>query len=163
MEPVSNYIVALGGNPRYLSALCHLGNLIPSTKDRPNYNQDGVADKNDVTQLIERTVIGAPRPYWPRREDIKCLIEELYDTLQVDSKRECPWKMVRYPQEEGEFTANMKEERIKWILDALKLSRPEAKKLVLQEMTNFFNPEMVDEQDPLGSLTEVNLKFLIQL
>ena len=157
MEPVSNYIVALGGNPRYLSAICHLNCLIPSTKDLPNYNQKGEADKNDVTKLIEKTVIGAPRPFWPRREDVKCLVEEVYDHLQVDSKRECPWKMVRYPLEEGEFAANMKDERIAWMMDALKMeSKSEAKALVLKEMANFYSPDALDEQDPLGSLTAVS-------
>lgn len=164
MEPVSNYIVALGGNPRYLSAICHLGNLIPSTVDRPSYNQKGEADKNDVTNIIERTIIGAPRPYWPKREDIKCLIEEVYDCLQVDSKKACPWKMIRYPMEEGEFTAKMKEDRINWMMDALKFdSRNEAKALVLQEMANFYSPEFQDEQDPLGSLTTVSYNHLMEL
>ena len=57
MEPVSNYIVALGGNPRYLSALAHLGCLIPATEDKPNYNQKGEADKNDVTNIVEKTIV----------------------------------------------------------------------------------------------------------
>ena len=158
MEPVSNYIVALGGNPRYLSALAHLGNLIPSTKDRPSYNQNGEAQRNEVTNLIEKNIVGAPRPYWPRREDIKCLIEDVLDGLQVDSKRECPFKVVRYPQEEGEFTAKMKEQRIKWLLEALKVnSRQDAKDLAMKELANFFNPEALDHQDPLGSLSEVSI------
>ena len=147
--------MALGGNPRYLSAICHLGNLIPNSKDRTAYNYDGTPNENEVTKYIERNIKGAPRPFFPIREDFRGLIEEVYDDLQVDSKSEVPFKVVRYPVADGDKKANMMEERIKWMVTRLKHPRQLAQRLAEREFYHFFNPEELDHQDPLGSLTEV--------
>ena len=156
MEPVSNYLVATGGNPRYLSAICHLGNLIPNSKDRSAYHADGRPNENEVTRVVERNIKGAPRPFFPIREDFRGLIEEVYDDLQVNSKSEVPWKMVRYPVADGDKKAKMMEARIKWMVTRMKSPRPIAQHLAEREFYYFFNPEELDHQDPLGSLTEVN-------
>lgn len=157
-EPISNYLVATEGNPRLLSATTHLGNMIPHSRERASYSEDGKAIRNDETGAQEKVIVDSPRMYFPLREDTKCVIRKLFDSLQVARASEQSHKIMRYPQEEGEFKADMQELRIKWIMDCLQTSRPEAKELAGMELEFFSQPEKedLDEQDPLGSLTKVN-------
>ena len=149
--------MACGGNPQFLSHVCHLGNLIPHSRDRPDYKMDGSPNADSTTQVINRVAIGSARMHFPIREDFRQLIKEVYDELQVDKKSARPYKWVRYPQEEGEIKANLLNSRIKWLTDALKHSRKDAQDLAKRELANFFNPEAINEDDPLGSLFEVSL------
>ena len=83
------------------------------------------------------------------------------NTLQVDRRAELPSRMVRYPQEVGEKKANFLNRRIKWIMDKLKQSKNDAQDLATEEYFHFFQPEGLDEQDPLGSLTKVNSLIIV--
>lgn len=147
--------MALGGNPRVLSAFCHLGNLIPHVSDRPDHKKDGAPNLNYVTRIQERTIIGSPRSYWPMREDTKLRLRDIYDDLQVNDASAEPWRWVRYPTEDGEAKAELQNQRIEWLMEGLKHTRKEASALAEKEFFHFFNADAVDEQDPLGSLTEV--------
>ena len=141
-----------------MSALSHLGNLIPHTKDRTSYDENGKLDVNPETGLAEKCVIGSPRLHFPIREDMKIQIMQIIrKTLQVDRRPDVPHKVVRYPQEVGKTKANLMSRRIFWLMDCLKQSRKDAQDLATKEYFNFFQPENLDPQDPLGSLTEVNL------
>ena len=158
MEPVSNYLVAFGGNPQLMSALTHTGNLIPHTTDRTSYNEEAKLDVNEETGKAEKCVIGSPRLHFPIREDMKIQIMQIVrNALQVDSRPAVPSKMVRYPQEVGDEKAKLMNRRIYWLMDRLKQTRTAAQDLATEEYLNFFQPENLDPQDPLGSLTEVNL------
>ena len=158
MEPVSNYLVAFGGNPQVISAITHTGNLVPHTIDRTSYNENGELDVDRHTGLAEKCVIGSPRPHFPLREDMKIQIMQIVrKTLQVDNRAALPSKMVRYPQEVGDAKAKILNRRVKWLMDRLKRSRAEAQDLAQNEYFHFFQPENHDPQDPLGSLTEVNI------
>ena len=150
-------MVALGGNPRVLSAFCHLGNLIPYTTDRPDYRKDGAANINHTTGIQERSLIGSARSYWPMREDTKLRLRDIYDDLQVADVGAESWRWVRYPTEDGEAKADLQNQRIEWLMAGLKHTRKEASDLAEKEFFHFFNADAVDEQDPLGSLTEVSL------
>ena len=158
MEPVSNYLAVFSGNPQLMSALTHLGNLIPHSKDRTSYNEEGKLDVNKSTGLAEKCVIGSPRLHFPIREDMKIQVMQIIrKTLQVDRRPDEPSKFVRYPQEVGEIKANLMNRRIAWLMDRLKQSRKNAQDIATKEYFNFFQPENLDPQDPLGSLTEVIL------
>ena len=161
-EPISNYIIATEGNPRLLSATTHLGNMIPHTRERPSYTSDGKAVINPDTGIQSKVLVDSPRMYFPLREDVKCIIRKAMDSLQVNRVSETPIKIVRYPQEEGEFKMEMQNARIKWLMDGLNHTRAEAKELAASELEYFFQPEkdMLDQQDPLGSLTQVRSRSL---
>ena len=149
----------MGGNPRVLSAYCHLGNLIPQSHDRPDYKRDGSPFLNLDTKIQEKCLVGSPRPYWPNREDTKLRLRAIYDDLQVNDTGVEPWRWVRYPTEDGlkPSKAEIQDERILWLVEHLKYSRKEAAAVAEKEFFNFYNAEALDEQDPLGTLTEVNL------
>ena len=156
MEPVSNYLVAFGGNPQLMSALTHTGCLIPHTKDRTSYDENGNLDIDKETGLAEKCVIGSPRLYFPIREDMKLQIMQIIrKTLQVDRRPDVPNKLVRYPQEVGDTKAQLMNRRTTWLVNCLKQPRKQAQDLATMELYNFFQPENLDHQDPLGSLTEV--------
>ena len=155
--------MALGGNPRLLSAFCHLGNLIPDITDRPAHRKDGAPILNSETKVQERTLIGAPRAYWPMREDTKLRLRDIYDDLQVNDVGEESWRWVRYPTEDGEAKAELQNQRIEWLMTGLKHTKKEATALAEREFYHFFDAEAVDEQDPLGSLTEVPSKTIISI
>ena len=138
-----------------LSAFCHLGNLIPHSKDRPDIRRDGSPFVNFHTGIQERSMIGAPRSYWPMREDTKLRCRDVYDDLQVKSVEAEPWRWVRYPTEDGNAKATLQNERIQWLMNGLKHSRKEAADLAEKEFFHFFNANELEEDDPLGSLTEV--------
>ena len=158
-EPVSNYIIATEGNPRLLSATTHLGNMIPHSRERPAYTADGKPVINQDTGIQNKVLVDSPRMYFPLREDVKCIIRKAFDALQVNRVSETPHKIMRYPQEEGDYKMGMQNARIKWLMDGLNHTREEAKELAALELEYFFQPEkdMVDSQDPLGSLTQVIL------
>ena len=149
----------MGGNPRFLSATTHLGNLVAHSCDRPVYSAKGTPVINEHTRLIERHLVGSPRLHFPIREDFRLIIREVYESLQVNKRSEQPFKRVRYPQSKGEFKANQLQQRITWLVDALNHTREEAQELATLELENFFNPEDVDPQDPLGSLSQVGFKL----
>ena len=158
-EPISNYIVATEGNPRLLAGTTHLGNLVPNVKERNAYTSEGKPIKDGRTGIQERCLVNSPRAHFPIREDLKGIIRKIFDQLQVPRRTEKPVKMVRYPQEEGKKKANMQNERIQWLMAGLNHTRPEAQQLAAQEFLNFNQPdgEMLDEQDPLGTLDQVKL------
>ena len=156
-EPISNYIIATEGNPRLLAGTTHLGNMIPHSIERPAYSSDGKPMRNSDTGNHEKVLANSPRMYFPLREDVKCVIRKLFDSLQVARTSETPYKIMRYPLEEGEFKAEMQESRIKWLMDCLQHTRAEATELAGLELECFAQPEKdaLDNQDPLGSLTKV--------
>lgn len=151
-------MVACGGNPQVLSAFAHIGNLIPHSTDRVDYGSHGNAHTNSTTGIQERVVIGAPKAWWPIREDTKLMLRDIYDDLQVDSKRDKPFMWVRYPIEDGKAKTELQVQRMHWLIDSLKHTRKDAKELAEKEMAQFLNSdkEALNEQDPLGSLTQVN-------
>ena len=157
MEPISNYLVATEGNPRWLSAVAHLGNLVPNTIDRPAYNSNGTPVIDRSTGIQDKCLKGSPRAHFPIREDTKSIIRKVIDQLQVAKRADQPVKFVRYPQEEGELKSNLQNERIKWLMDGLNHSRIESKHLAMEELENLFQPDCdaIDEQDPLGTLSKV--------
>ena len=55
----------------------------------------------------------------------------------------------------------MQNERIQWLMAGLNHTRPEAQELAAQELLNFNQPdgELLDEQDPLGTLDQVKAEF----
>ena len=152
----------MGGNPKFLSATTHLGNLVTHSCDRPVYTAKGVPVMNEHTRLIERHLVGSPRNDFPIREDFRLIIREVYESLQVNKRSEQPFKRVRYPQSKGEFKANQLQQRIKWLMDALNHTREESQELATLELENFFQPEDVDPQDPLGSLSQVILRICLK-
>ena len=109
----------------------------------------------DGSGIIYRAVTGAARMHFPLRENLKTIIRECADELMVDQRSEVPYKYIRYPQEEGELKADLMQARIQWLMNGLKHNRKEANELAKKELENFFNPEGLDENDPLGSLDEV--------
>ena len=165
MEPVSNYLLAMGGNPRFLSATTHLGNMVAHSTDRPVYTYQGQPVKNTTTNIIEKHVVGSPRLGFPIREDFRLIIREVHEALQVNKRANQPYKKVRYPQtsakfgevQPGEFKAEQLQARINWLMDALHHSNKEARDLATLEFENFFQPEELDHQDPLGSLSQVSI------
>ena len=149
--------MAFGGNPQVMSALTHLGNLVPHSKDRTAYFQDGKLITNDETGIAEKFLEGSPRLYFPLREDMKIQIMKIIrHVLQVNDNVAVPAKFVRYPQEEGDKKAKLLDQRIKWLVECLKTSRSDAQELATKEYFHLFQPEDIDETDPLGSITEVN-------
>ena len=161
MEPVSNYLVALGGNPQTISSLAHTGNLVVHTKDRPAYKLSGLPDVDYNTKIANRVIIGSPRISFPIREDMRLQIMKIVrKVLQVDSRSEVPFKDIRYPREEGQKKAALLEARKNWLVSLLKQSKQEAHAFAMAELENFFQQEDIDHHDPLGSLTEVSFSFL---
>ena len=141
-----------------MSAFAHIGNLIPHVTDRADYGSHGNAHVNNTTGIQERVIIGAPKSWWPIREDTKLMIRDIYDDLQVDSRTgENSYKWVRYPIEDGKAKSELQIERMHWFIDSLKHSRKDAKELAESEMEYFFNSEASNGEDPLGSLTEVRI------
>ena len=156
-EPVSNYLLALGGNPQVISALTHTGNLVPHSKDRTAYKPNGTPVMNDYTKIAEKFVEGSPRLLFPIREDMKLQIMAIIrKVLQVNDTVVVPTKRVRYPQEEGDKKAKLISQRINWLVECLNASREDAQSLATKEYYHFFQPENLDEEDPLGSINEVN-------
>ena len=156
-EPVSNYLLALGGNPKVMSALTHVGNLVPHSTDRTAFFPNGNLIVNEETGYAEKFLAGSPRLYFPLREDMKIQITKIIrHVLQVNDNVAVPAKWVRYPQEEGDKKAKLLDQRIKWLVECLKTSRKDAQDLATKEYFHFFQPEDIDEEDPLGSLTEVS-------
>ena len=156
MEPVSNYLVAFGGNPQTMSALAHMGNVISNSKDRSAYTLSGLPDTDPETGLLNKVVVGSSRASFPIREDMKLQIMKIVrKALQVDSRTETPFKNIRYPREEGKAKAALLQERKNWLVSMLKQSKHEAQAFAMAELENFFQQDDLDVQDPLGSLTEV--------
>ena len=144
-----------------LSALTHLGCLVSHSKDRTAYLPNGLPDRDNVTRINNRVVAGSPRTNFPMREDMSLQIARIIrKVLQVPRRTEEPVKMVRYPQEEGDIKATLLSARIDWIMNQLKQSKTVANNLAQEELANFFRPEELNLQDPLGSLNEVNLYSL---
>ena len=152
----------MGGNPKFLSAITHLGNLVPHSTDRTAYTPEGKPIKNNTTNLAEKHIIGSPRLGFPVREDFRLIIREVYENLQVNKRAQKPYKFVRYPISKGNFKAEQLQQRTEWLVNALHHSRKEAQELAAFELENFFLPEDVDPQDPLGSLSQVNLLVTAQ-
>lgn len=139
-----------------MSALTHVGNLVPHSKDRTAYYPNGKLWTNEDTGLAEKFLEGSPRIYFPLREDMKLQIMRIIrHVLQVSDNVAVPAKMVRYPQEEGDKKAKLLDQRIKWLVECLKTSRTEAQDLATKEYFHFFQPENIDEEDPLGSITDL--------
>ena len=76
--------------------------------------------------------MGAPRAFWPTREDTKLRIRDIYDDLQVNDVNVEPWRWVRYPTEDGvkPSKAETQDDRIAWMMDELKYTRKEAAEIV---------------------------------
>jgi len=139
-----------------ISALTHTGNLVPHSKERTAYFPDGKLQVNEETGLAEKFLEGSPRLYFPIREDMKLQIMQIIrHVLQVNDNVAVPTKWVRYPQEEGDLKAKLLDQRIKWLIECLKISRTDAQELATKEYYHFFQPEGINRRDPLGSLTEV--------
>ena len=157
MEPVSNYLVALGGNPQTMSAIAHMGNIIVNQSDRPAYTLTGLPDTDPESGLQNRVVIGSSRASFPIREDMRLQIMKIVrKALQVNSRTDTPLKNIRYPREEGGKKANLLQERKNWLIQLLKQSKQEAHGFAMKELENFFQQEDIDFQDPLGSLNDVS-------
>ena len=156
MEPIKNYQLAFGGNPQTMSALTHLGNLVPHSTDRNAYKKDGTPFIDYSTGIINKVIVGSARQYFGQREDTKLLCRTaILKSLQVPRSSDQPIKNIRYPTEEGEAKADFLVDRINWLVDNMKHCRQEAQLMAMDEMSSFFQSENLDEQDPLGSLTEL--------
>ena len=162
MEPVSNYLVAFGGNPQTMSALAHMGNIVINQSDRQAYTLTGLPDIDRETGTQNRVVIGSSRVSYPIREDMRLQIMKIVrKALQVNSRTETPLKNIRYPREEGGKKATLLQERKNWLVHLLKQTKQDAHEFAKRELENFFQQEDIDFQDPLGSLAEVrNQKFV---
>ena len=131
--------------------------MVPHTKDRPAYQENGKPDKNPETGIIDRFVTNSPRLFFPQREDFKLIIRSaILKSLQVPRRCEQPYKFIRYPKSEGSLKADLLEARINWLMNNLKQSKFDAKLTATEELANFYSSEALDEQDPLGSLTQVS-------
>ena len=76
-----------------MSALTHVGNLVPHSKDRTAYLPDGKLWVNDETGVAEKFLEGSPRVYFPLREDMKLQIMRIIrHVLQVNDNVAVPAK-----------------------------------------------------------------------
>ena len=141
-----------------MSALAHMGNIIRNSTDRTAYTLSGLPDIDPETGLNNKVIIGSSRFSFPIREDMKLQIMKIVrKVLQVNTRTETPFKDIRYPREEGMKKAALLEARKNWLVSILKQSKQEAHAFAMSELENFFQQEDIDVQDPLGSLTEVNV------
>ena len=157
-NPILNYKVILEGNPKVASAFAHIKNMIPSLPDRPEINPDGSRSMDPDNGQHKMLPVGEHPLHWPIREDTSILCAQEYNALQVDDTEAVPFKMVRYPREDGQFKAAQQQARAKWFQENLGMPKGEAEELAFDEMDSLFQMEpgrTWSTADPLKSLVVI--------
>ena len=106
-EPVANYTIAMDGSPQFLSNLAHTSSMIPHRYERVKYDLEGkpYVFQNGTKKGQKVYVdIGSFKRGWPIREADKESIVNICNDLEVDDSVANPFRMVKYPVENGDLT-----------------------------------------------------------
>ena len=163
-EPVANYTIAMDGSPQYLSNIAHISNMIPHWHERVRYDNEGkpyrFQDGEKKGQLVYADY-GMFKRGWPCRESERESLVNICNDLEVEDAIANPFRLVKYPVENGNLLQKFIEERKKWYMRVLKLKADQALVKVLHEIKIFLSKDVEEgEFDPLN-VTE-DLEGLVQ-
>ena len=114
-QPVSNYAVPVEGSNELISAWAHISNMIPNWFPRTMYNNKGYPMKRGGNTLnVDR---GTFKRGFPIREDCRQHIFNVLADLEVDDINRQPFKVMKYPIENGDLMQDFIRERKRWYQD----------------------------------------------